>query len=119
MSAAWSDRQAILASFADEIQPLLAVVASSLDRLVEQPHDALAATAGLAQLQTLQASASLMEIEGFEALLETARTAMETVIGGAALGPVQQAAGRELGELLLVEGEALGQAESPAQGNDS
>ena len=60
MNAARTDWQEILASFADEIQPLLAVVATSLDRLVEQPDDALAATTGLAQLQTLQASASMM-----------------------------------------------------------
>jgi chemosensory pili system protein ChpA (sensor histidine kinase/response regulator) len=111
MSAARTDWQAILASFADEIQPLLAVVASSLDRLVEQPHDALAATTGLAQLQTLQASASLMAVEGFEALLETTRAALQTVIGGGPLSPHQQAAGRELGDLLLREGEAIGQGE--------
>jgi hypothetical protein len=101
MSAARTEWQAILASFADEIQPLLAVVASSLDRLVEQPHDALAAITGLAQLQTLQASASMMAVEGFEALLETTRAALQTVIGGGPLSPAQQAAGRELGNLLL------------------
>ena len=69
MNGAWSEQQPILAGFADEIQPLLAVVAGAVDRLVERPDDVTAATIGMAELQTLQGAVSMLEVPGFVALL--------------------------------------------------
>src|SRR5919202_1358182 len=75
MSGAASEHQALLASFAEEIDPLLAMLAGALDRLVERPADATAVTVGRAQVQTLQGAASMLDLTGFIALLDLVREA--------------------------------------------
>ncbi|HZT54549.1 MAG TPA: Hpt domain-containing protein, partial [Gaiellaceae bacterium] len=120
MSGAASEHQALLASFAAEIEPLLAMLAGALDRLVERPDDATAATIGRAQVQTLQGAASMLELTGFVALLGLVREALDLLATSAPLGPDARAAASELAALILREGEALGRgtptAAPPATG---
>ena len=60
MSGAASEQLALLASFAEEIEPLLAMLAGAIDRLVEHPDDATALTIGRAQVQTLEGEVNAM-----------------------------------------------------------
>src|SRR5262245_51111067 len=111
MSGVGSERQLLLAGFADEIQPLLAMVAGAIDRLLERPGDATAAAMGLAQLQTVEAAAGMLEVAGFEALLGVTRGGLEALIAAPAHSANQRVAARSLAALLLREGEALGTGE--------
>jgi chemosensory pili system protein ChpA (sensor histidine kinase/response regulator) len=106
------ERLAILASFAAEIQPLLQVVASALDGLLERPGDRMAAQVALAELHTVRSAVRLLEVPAFETLLDTAAAAIEQLRDAPALSADQRAAGRALAELLLAEGRALAHGET-------
>ena len=101
------DRQTILASFAEEIQPLLQVIAGAMDSLLERPGDHLAAQVALAELQTVRGAILLLEVPAFEALLASVGEAIELLRDAPVLGADQRTAGRALVDLLLSEGQAL------------
>jgi len=108
MSGAASEHQALLASFAEEIEPLLAMLAGALDRLSERPDDATAATIGRAQVQTLQNAAGMLELTGFVALLDLVREALDLLAGSGPLSAEAKTAASQLAALILSEGDALG-----------
>src|SRR5262245_59879694 len=114
MSGAGSERQLLLAGFANEIQPLLAMVAGAIDRLLERPGDATAAAMGLAQLQTVEGAASMLEVPGFEALLRLTHSGLDALIAAPAHSAAQRVAARALTALLLRQGEALGEGQPAA-----
>src|SRR5919199_2217815 len=101
MSGAASEHQALLASFAEEIDPLLAMLAGALDRLVERPDDATAVTVGRAQVQTLQGAASMLELTGFIALLDLVREVLDLLATSGPLAPDGRKAASELAALIL------------------
>ena len=73
------EQLALPGDFAEEIEPLLAMLAGAIDRLVEHPDDATALTIGRAQVQTLEGAASMLDLTGFAALLNLVREALDTL----------------------------------------
>jgi chemosensory pili system protein ChpA (sensor histidine kinase/response regulator) len=111
MTGTWAERRTIVATFGEEIRPLLAAVSSAIDRLLHRPGDPGAAAAALSGLETLQSASSLLEIPGFEVLLRSTREAVDTLVGTAAVEESQRTAIRQLADLLLQEGVALSDGE--------
>ena len=114
MSGAASEQLALLASFAEEIEPLLAMLAGAIDRLVEHPDDATALTIGRAQVQTLEGAASMLDLTGFAALLKLVREALDRLASTGPLTADGRAAASDLAALILAEGNALGQGQTAA-----
>jgi chemosensory pili system protein ChpA (sensor histidine kinase/response regulator) len=114
MSGAASEQLALLASFAEEIEPLLAMLAGAIDRLVEHPDDATALTIGRAQVQTLEGAASMLDLTGFTALLKLVREALDTLASTGPLTADGRAAASDLAALIVAEGNAMGRGQTAA-----
>src|SRR5436309_712817 len=107
MSSAASEHLALLASFAEEIEPLLSMLAGAIDSLAERPDDSTAVMSGKAQIQTLRGAASLLELPGFLALLDLMAEAIDVLSTAPRLGSDGRAAATELAALLEAQRNAL------------
>src|SRR5262245_10131071 len=107
MSTLGTEQGEILASFAEEIRPLLADVVAALRRRAEQPGDDQAASRGLSGLQTLQSVVGFLELLNLQALLGVAGEGLQALASASHLEDGQRDAGWGLAGLLSLQDTAI------------